>query len=121
MNDSKHTTILLQYNRRIRVTIPEQTLALFYRNSTEFLHRFATIDETWIHHYTLESHKESKHSFKLGKSAPKRQKTQQYLYACISSIVSKRCPRSGLLSLGNSQKSRGAKSRRKWWLWNNMR
>ena len=30
--------------------------------------------------------------------------------ACISSIVSKRCPRSGLLSLGNSQKSHGAKS-----------
>ena len=29
--------------------------------------------------------------------------------ACISSIVSKRCPRSGLLSLGNSQKSHGAK------------
>ena len=30
--------------------------------------------------------------------------------ACISSIVSKRFPRSGLLSLGNSQKSHGAKS-----------
>ena len=30
--------------------------------------------------------------------------------ACISWIVSKRCPRSGLLSLGNSQKSHGAKS-----------
>ena len=30
--------------------------------------------------------------------------------ARISSIVSKRCPRSGLLSLGNSQKSHGAKS-----------
>ena len=28
----------------------------------------------------------------------------------ISSIVSKRCPRSGLLSLGNSQKSHGVKS-----------
>ena len=30
--------------------------------------------------------------------------------ACISSIVSKRCPRSGFLSVGNSQKSHGAKS-----------
>ena len=30
--------------------------------------------------------------------------------ACISSVMSKRCPRSGLLSLGNSQKSHGAKS-----------
>ena len=29
---------------------------------------------------------------------------------CISSIVSKRCPRSGLLSSGNSHKSHGAKS-----------
>ena len=30
--------------------------------------------------------------------------------ACTSSILSKRCPQSGLLSLGNSQKSHGAKS-----------
>ena len=30
--------------------------------------------------------------------------------ACISSIVSKRYSRSGILSLGNSQKSQGAKS-----------
>ena len=30
--------------------------------------------------------------------------------ACIFSIVLKRCPRGGLLSLGNSQKSHGAKS-----------
>ena len=30
--------------------------------------------------------------------------------ACISSIVSKWCPRSGLLSLGSSRKSHGAKS-----------
>ena len=30
--------------------------------------------------------------------------------ACISSIVSERCPRSGLLSLGNRQKSHRAKS-----------
>ena len=30
--------------------------------------------------------------------------------ACVSAIVSKQCPRSGLLSLGDSQKSHGAKS-----------
>ena len=36
--------------------------------------------------------------------------------ACISSIVSKQCPRSGFLSSGNSQKSHGAQIRRIWWL-----
>ena len=41
----------------IRVTISEQNLAYFNRNLKEFLPRFVTMDETWIHDYTPESRK----------------------------------------------------------------
>ena len=37
--------------KRIRVTTSEQNLAHLNRNLKEFLCRFITMDETWIHHY----------------------------------------------------------------------
>ena len=61
----------------ICVTTSDQNLAYFNRNPKEFLRRFVTIDETWIHHYTLESREGSKHWVRPGESAPKRPKTQQ--------------------------------------------
>ena len=36
----------------IRVTTSEQNLAYFNRNPKQFLRRFVTMNETWIHHYT---------------------------------------------------------------------
>ncbi|EFN66118.1 hypothetical protein EAG_10637, partial [Camponotus floridanus] len=38
--------------KRIRTNISQECLDLLKRNSTEFLRRFITVDETWIHHYT---------------------------------------------------------------------
>ena len=58
--------LLTTDQKRIRVTTSEQYLAYFYRNWKQFLHRFVTMNETWIHHYTPES-----------ESAPKHPKTQQ--------------------------------------------
>jgi histone-lysine N-methyltransferase SETMAR len=43
--DQKHT----------RMKISEQCLERFNKNKTEFVHRFITMDGTWIHHYTAES------------------------------------------------------------------
>jgi transposase len=40
--------------------ISEQCLEHFNKNKTNFEHRFITMDETWIHHYTLESKQQSK-------------------------------------------------------------
>ena len=37
------------------MTTSEQNLAYFNRNPKEYLHRFVTMDETWIHHYARES------------------------------------------------------------------
>ena len=44
-NDQKHQ----------RVDDLKHALTLFQRNQTDFLRRFVTIEEKWIHYYTLES------------------------------------------------------------------
>ena len=41
--------------KRARVVAYEQCLGMFQRNSNEFLRRYVTGDETWIHHYTPET------------------------------------------------------------------
>ena len=40
--------------------ISEQCLECFNKNEPDFVHRFVTMDETWIHHYTPESKQQSK-------------------------------------------------------------
>ena len=42
-------------NKHNRETTSEQCLTLFIRNSKEFLRRFVTANETWIHWYTPET------------------------------------------------------------------
>ena len=39
-------------HKRDRVTISKQYLETFEHNLDEFLHRFITVDETWIHYVT---------------------------------------------------------------------
>ena len=41
--------------KRQRVVNSERCLELFRRNKPNFLRRYVTMDETWIHHYTSES------------------------------------------------------------------
>ena len=40
--------------KRDRTDVSAQSLAKFNRNPQDFLRRFVTVDETWIHHYTPE-------------------------------------------------------------------
>ena len=63
--------------KRIHMTISARNLAYFNRNPKEFLRRFVTMDETWIHHCTPDSREGSKQQVKPGESAPKRPKPQQ--------------------------------------------
>ena len=44
--------------RREDVSI--ECLAIFRRNKAKFLHRFITTNETWVHHFTLETKEHSK-------------------------------------------------------------
>ena len=72
--------------QRNRVTTSEQNLAYFNHNPKEFLHRFVTLSETRIHHYTVESREGAKQWVKPGESVPKRAKTQQSAEIVMASI-----------------------------------
>ena len=58
--------------KRTRMKISEQCLERFNKNKTDFVRRFVTMDETWIHHYTPESKQQSKQWTEAGCSAPKK-------------------------------------------------
>jgi hypothetical protein len=47
-------------------------LERFNKNKTDFVRRFITMDETWIHHFTPESKQQSKQWTEAGFSAPKK-------------------------------------------------
>jgi hypothetical protein len=49
--------------------ISEQCLEYFNKNKTGFVHRFVTMDETSIHHYTLESKQWAEGGFSALKKA----------------------------------------------------
>lgn len=69
-----------------RIHDSEHGLALFQRNPTEFLRRFVTIDETWIHYYTPESNRQTAQWLQAGESRPKRPKTQRSAGKVMASI-----------------------------------
>jgi histone-lysine N-methyltransferase SETMAR len=47
--------LLTADQKRTHMKISEQCLEHFNKNKPDFVHRFITMDETWIHCYTLES------------------------------------------------------------------
>jgi histone-lysine N-methyltransferase SETMAR len=59
-DDQKHT----------HMKISEQCLEHFNNNKTDFVRRFITMDETWIHHYTPETKQQSKQWTEADCSAP---------------------------------------------------
>jgi len=64
--------LLTTDKKRTRMKISEQFLQRFNKNKTDFMRRFITMDETWIHHYTPESKQQSKQWTEAGCSAPKK-------------------------------------------------
>ena len=59
-----------------RVHYSDRCLQLYQRNKKEFLSKLVTLDETSIHHFTLESNQLSAEWTTTGESRPKRLKTQ---------------------------------------------
>ena len=47
-------------SKSTRMKISEQCLERFNKNKPDFVRRFITMGETWIHHYTPESKQQSK-------------------------------------------------------------
>jgi len=58
--------------KRTRMKISEQCLERFNENKLDFVRRFITVDESWIHHYTPESKQQSKEWAEAGCSARKK-------------------------------------------------
>lgn len=69
-----------------RVDDSERILALFQKNSKDFLRRFVTMDETWIHYYTPESKRSSAEWLQENETRPKRPKTQRSAGKVMASV-----------------------------------
>ena len=67
--------VLTVNHKRDHVTISKQCLEMFQRNPDEFLHRFITVDEIWIHYFTPEMKEQSKQWISLDESDLKKVKT----------------------------------------------
>lgn len=69
-----------------RVDDSAHCLELFKRNPTDFLRRYVTTDETWIHYYTPASKRSSAEWTAAGESRPKRPKTQTSAGKVMASV-----------------------------------
>ncbi|XP_054744389.1 uncharacterized protein LOC129248798 [Anastrepha obliqua] len=80
--------LLTPLQKMNRMSTSKVGLDMFNRNPSEFLRRFITMDETWIHHYTPESEEQSKHWVERGSSAPKNAKVTPTLSVPVPNTTS---------------------------------
>jgi len=78
--------LLTVEQKQQRIDDSERCLELFNRNKMDFLRRYVTMDETWIHHYTPELKRQSSEWTGPGESRPKRPKTQQSAGKVMASV-----------------------------------
>jgi histone-lysine N-methyltransferase SETMAR len=71
----------------IRMKTSEQCLEHFNKNKTDFVRRFITMDETWIHHYTPESKQQSKQWTEASSSVPKKTRSVPSAGKVMASVV----------------------------------
>jgi histone-lysine N-methyltransferase SETMAR len=64
--------LLTMEQKQCREDVSIECLAMFRSNKAEFLRRFITMDETWVHHFTPETKQQSKQWTARGESAPKK-------------------------------------------------
>lgn len=64
--------MLTDEQKRDRVRISRRCLKLIKDNPDEFLHRFVTMDETWLHHYDPETKKQSMTWKRASSPTPKK-------------------------------------------------
>lgn len=69
-----------------RIDDSESCLELFNRNKQDFLRRYVTMDETWIHHHTPESNRQSAEWTAAGEPRPKRPKSQKSAGKVMASV-----------------------------------
>ena len=74
------------HQKQQRVDDSERCLELLNRNRSEFWRRYVTMDETWLHHFTPESNRQSAEWTATDEPAPKRGKTQQSAGKVMASV-----------------------------------
>ncbi|UYV84740.1 hypothetical protein LAZ67_X003274 [Cordylochernes scorpioides] len=67
--------LLTPDQKAVRRKLSSDNLALFEANPEDFVNRFVTRDETWAHHFTLESKQQSIQWRHSGSPPPKKAKT----------------------------------------------
>ena len=78
--------LLTPNQKQQRVDDSERCLELFKRDEKNFLHRYVTMNETWIHYYTPESKRSSAEWTAIGESRPQRPKTQKSAGKVMASV-----------------------------------
>ncbi|CAH1242186.1 SETMAR [Branchiostoma lanceolatum] len=64
--------MLTRHQKLNRLEVSRSLLARFQSNPANFLKRFVTQDETWVHHFDPESKEQSKEWTKKGSQPPKK-------------------------------------------------
>ncbi|KAG5314932.1 SETMR methyltransferase, partial [Acromyrmex insinuator] len=81
-------------HKRNCVTISKQCLVMFQRNPDEFLRRFITLDETWMHYFTLETKEqeegENREVGRKGEGLPINGDYYAALLDCFNNILKKK-------------------------------
>ena len=72
--------------KKQHISDSEHCLQLFQCYKKEFLHKYVTVGETWIQHFTLDSNQQSAEWTVANKSRPKQPKTQTSAGKVLASI-----------------------------------
>ncbi|XP_023224988.1 putative uncharacterized protein FLJ37770, partial [Centruroides sculpturatus] len=67
--------LLTAEQKRVRTLMSKECLDFYQKNPQDFLRRFVTTDETWIHYYTPETKEQSKQWKHHSSPPPKKAKT----------------------------------------------
>ena len=83
---SKWVPRLLTLDQKQRVEDSERCLELLKQGKKDFLRRYVTMNETWIHHYKPETKRSSAEWTAAGESRPKLPKIQQWAGKVMASV-----------------------------------
>ena len=78
--------LLTPNQKQQRIEDSECCLELFKQGKKDFLRRYVTMDEIWIHHDTPETKRSSAEWTAVGESRPTRLKTQQWAGKVMASV-----------------------------------
>lgn len=73
--------------KRDCLNISMECSTMFSRDKKDFLRRFETVDETWIHYNALEIKEQSKECTAFDESKPEKAKVMVTTFGCIHGVI----------------------------------